>query len=231
MSLHDWNVTRGWSGVHTLWMTELLRWVKPRLPPGFRANLGNAPTVTVDLPDDNEPDMAVRAFPDEPPTVAPTAEPTEPDIEVATLTLDPQISLFVTWEGRLIAAVELISPRNKDRPSARAHYTARYAGYLMGSAHLLLIDVHPRPARFSFADRIAAELEIPGFRPLATPHAIAYRVGEPAAAGGRMVGIWRRPLAVGQPLPTIPLPITLEADVIVDLDQTYARAAADAYLS
>ena len=34
-------------GVHTVWMTELLRWIKPRLPPGYRAFLGTSPTLTL----------------------------------------------------------------------------------------------------------------------------------------------------------------------------------------
>ena len=54
----------------------------------------------------------------------------------------------------LIAAIELISPRNKDRPSSRETYLTRYLGYLLESVHLLLVDVHRRPIGFSFADRI-----------------------------------------------------------------------------
>jgi hypothetical protein len=232
MPLHDWTNRRGWSGVHTLWMTELLRWVKPRLPKGYRAFLGNAPLVGIEIDPEGQPDVAVRAWPDEPPgaELAAAAEAIEPDVEVATLKLDPQISLFVEWEGRLIAVVELISPRNKDRRSAREYYAARYAGYLIGGAHLMVIDVHSRPQNVSFADWIAADLEIPKQSPLPTPFAIAYRVGEPAAEGGRYLAIWRRPLTVGRPLPTIPLPITMDFTVQVDLEQTYARAAADAYL-
>ena len=61
--------------------------------------------------------------------------------------------------------------------------------------------------------------------------AISYRVGEPSAAGGRLLAIWRRPLAVDAPLPTIPLPLSVELSVPLDLDQTYARAADDAYIS
>src|SRR5205823_62332 len=157
--------------------------VKPRLPAGYRAYLGTAPTITVGVAPGDKPDVSVRAWPDELPSGEATADAAagavEPDVEVATLTLDPQISLFVESDGRLVAAVELISPRNKDRPSARARYTARYAGYLVGGAHLMLVDVLPRPRGFSFADAIAAELEIPDQPPLPTPHAVAYRVGEP----------------------------------------------------
>jgi hypothetical protein len=60
--------------------------------------------------------------------------------------------------------------------------------------------------------------------------AATYRVGEPAATGGRLIGIWRRPLQVDAPLPTMPLPLTVHAAIQVNLEETYMRAAADAYL-
>jgi hypothetical protein len=219
--------------MHHLWITDLLRWVKPRLPAGFRAYIGTAPRLAVDIPLDR-PDVGVRSWPpaDEPgPTVADAgAAPAEPDEEIAVATLEPETSVFVERQGRLVAAVEVISPRNKVRPIARDAYSARYLGYLLDGAHLVLVDVHRRPSGFSFADRIAKALDLkqPSFPP---PLAVSYRVGEPAATGGRLLAIWRRPLAVGSPLPTIPLPLSTGQEVALDLDQTYARAAADAYLT
>jgi hypothetical protein len=210
--------------MHHLWITELFRWIKPRLPMGFRVSIGSAPLLAVGAPAER-PDVAVRSWP-----VATEETPVEPDEEIAVATMDPETAVFVERQGRLIAAVEVISPRNKDRPIARSAYLARYLGYLLDGAHLTLIDVHRRPQGFSFADRIAAELHLeqPSVPP---PMAVSYRVGEPAASGGRLLAIWRRPLAVGAALPTIPLPLSVEQAVAIDLDQTYGRAATDAYLS
>lgn len=237
MPLHDWSELDGWEGVHHLWITELLRWVKPRLPAGYRAYIGSAPLLAVGAPSER-PDVAVRAWPSdtrpEPHDVSngPVADPSQPapDIEVAVATLDPGTALFVESYGRLVAAVELVSPRNKDRPVSRTTYLARYLGYLLDAAHLVLIDVHRRPVGHSFADSIAAEMNMsqPGCPP---PFAISYRVGEPAATGGRLLAIWRRPLAIGQPLPMLPLPLTVDLAVMLDLEQTYSRAASDAYLT
>ena len=119
-------------------------------------------------------------------------------------TLDPETAVFVERQGRLISAVEIISPRNKDRPIARSAYLTRYLGFLLDGAHLVVIDVHRRPLGFSFADRIAEELHLeqPSVPP---PMAVSYRVGEPAPTGGRFLAIWPRPLSVGARLPTIPL--------------------------
>ena len=128
------------------------------------------------------------------------------------------------------AAIEIISPANKDRPAKRANYVARYFGYLNWRVNLLLVDVHPRPSGFSFADALATELKL-AQAPLPNPMAIAYRASGAVPDGGSLLGIWRRPLAPGQPLPTMPLFVSNSAKVQVDLDATYLRAAVDNYLT
>jgi Protein of unknown function (DUF4058) len=234
MPLHDWSGRAGWEGMRHLWITELLRWVKPRLPGGYRAYIASAPLLAVGAPADR-PDVGVRSWsPIEatslpgPAVAEPNTDSAEPDEEIAVATLDPETAVYVERQGRLIAAAELISPRNKDRTIARDAYLARYVGYLLEGAHLVINDVHRRPVGFSFADHIATELHLkqPSILP---PMAVCYCVGEPAATGGRLLAVWRRPLTVGDALPPIPLPLTCEQKVNLDLDQTYSRAAEDAY--
>ncbi len=231
MPLHDWSDPAGWDGVHLLWIAELLHWIKPRLPEGYRAYVGSAPALTVGAPAER-PDVSVRDWRPEPPPEppAPDAGGLTPDEEVAIAVLQTDPGLFVSRAGRLVAAVELISPRNKDRPASRAAYLGRYLGYLQEGVHLLVVDVHRRPLAFSFADALAQEFQMTR-PPLPPPMAVAYRVGEPAATGGKIVGFWRRSLEVGAPLPAMPLPLGLRAHVEVDLEATYAKAAAAAYLT
>jgi hypothetical protein len=146
MPLHDWSRLEGWDGVHQYWLPELAHAIRPQLPAGYRVYLGTTPAVTVGAPA-GKPDVAVRHWENGDRTEASSAStPAEPDWEVATLTLDPDMALQVTFHGQLAAVIELISPRNKDRPSARATYTARYLGYLQWGVNLMLVDVHPRPA-------------------------------------------------------------------------------------
>ncbi len=237
MPLHDWTDRPGWEGVHHLWITELLRWIKPRLPEGYRVYIGSAPTVAIGAPAER-PDVSVRQWTEGQSLVPPPANsppPTEtsteePDEEIAVAALDASTALYVEIRGRLIAAVEPVSPRNKDRTVAWTTYLARYVGYLLEGVHLLLIDVHRRPLNSSFADSIAQELRMVQ-PPLPSPLAISYRVGEPAASGGRLLAVWQRPLVVGQPLPNMRLPITVNTAVPIDLEQTYTHAAADAYIT
>jgi hypothetical protein len=239
MPLHDWAAISGWDGVHQVWLVELLYWIKPRLPTGYRAYIGTTPTFAIGAPVDDRPDIGVRDWPGQgngpqspaPPLPTEQADPADdPDQEIAVAALAGEMALFVERHGRLISAVELVSPRNKDRTAACAAYTAIYLGYLLKGMHLLLVDVHRRPQRFSFADRIAEELHIEK-PPCPPPCAVAYRVGEAAPNGGRFLATWRRPLSVGAALPTMRLPLSLKEWVEVDLEQTYSRASAAAYLS
>ena len=230
MPLHDWTDRPGWEGMHIFWMTEIARGLRAVLPPGYRAVIGSSPLVAVGV-SPVKPDVVVTNGPARDPAAGPaTTRPApEPDVEVAAATLEEDATVQVERDGRLVAAVELISPRNKDRPAAREQYAGRYLNYLRGGVHLLLVDVHRRPLDFSFARTIAEALGLPA--PAAdTPSAVSYRVGPSAAQGGRLLGLWQQPLRVGEPLPSMPLALSPDELVWVDLESTYRRAAADSYI-
>jgi hypothetical protein len=234
MPLHDWTDDRGWDSVHPIWMTYLIEWVQPRLPEGYKAFLGGVPALTV-ASGNGRPDVSVRQWGPAPPAAEGAVDTAvlAPDVELSVaIRLDPQRAVHIDFHGQLVAAIEIVSPRNKDRADAKETYANRYLGYLRLGVHLLLVDVLPRPRGFSFADALTSGLgmELP---PLPAPFAAAYRVGEVVPVGddmGSLVGVWRRPLGVGQPLPVLPLPLSVHQSVSIDLEQTYQRAAERAYL-
>ena len=232
MPLHDWRDDRGWNGLHVVWQTQLLDWLQSRLPPGYRAYIGSVPALTVDATN-GRPDLGIRNWTPHPMTgeSGSAASPSpEPDAEtVAVFELDPQTAVHIDLHGQLIAAIEIVSPRNKDRPDSRERYTGRYFGYVRQGVHLLLIDVLPRPVGFSFADAINADL---GFDqpPTPVPFAVSYRVGEPVPEG-TLLAVWRRPMAVGEPLPSIPLALNVHQSITIDLEHTYRESARRLYLT
>ena len=233
MPLHDWRDERGWDGVHLLWLAQLLDWVQHRLPPGFRAYVGSVPALTLEA-GDGKPDVTVRGWraPQAGDSLA-TAVMPAPDREaLATFTPDSQRALHIDWHGQLIAAVELVSPRIKDRLDAQARYARRYLGYLRQGVHLMLIDVFARPAGFSFADAVSDDLGL-GEPPTPPPFAVSYRVGAPVPSGNAMgtpVAVWCRLLAAGRALPELPLALDEDAAVAIDLEATYHEAARRVYL-
>ncbi len=232
MPLHDWTDERGWDSVHPFWLAYLVEWIQPRLPEGYKAFLGSVPALTV-ASGNGKPGVSVRRW--GPPTEEAATDTAilEPDLEASVaIRLDPQQAVHIDFHGQLIAAIELVSPWNKDRADAKETYTSRYLGYLRLGVHLMLVDVLPRPRGFSFSDAITTSLGM-DLPPLLPPFAGAYRVGEVVPVGedmGSLVGVWRRPLQVGQPVPSLPLPLNVNRAILIDLEETYQRAAKRAYL-
>ena len=234
MPLHDWTDERGWDSVHPFWLAYIVEWIQPRLPKGYKAFLGGVPSLSVDT-GNGKPDVSIRQWDRRPVAKARVrgASVLEPDLEAnASIRLDPQRAVHIDFHGQLIAAVEIVSPRNKDRADAKETYGNRYLGYLRLGVHLMLVDVLPRPKDFSFSDAVTNGLGL-NLPPLPPPFAAVYRVGEVVPVGddmGSLLAVWRRPLQVGQPLPALPLPLSVHRAVTIDLEETYQRAAKRAYL-
>ena len=233
MPLHDWTDDRGWDSVHQLWINELLFWAQERLPDGYRAYLGSVPGLSIGT-EPGRPDLGVRTW--QPrggdATAPPEAlvEAPQPDFKtVALLRPEPRAAVHIFRQGQLVAAVEVVSPRNKDRPSSRDFYRNRYLGYLWSGVHLMLIDVHRRPLGFSFVEAMAAEVECQ-FPVGLPPHVVSWNAGGPTPEGGQFLDGWYRSLAVHEPLPTLPLALTAERSLLIDLEYTYGEAARRAYL-
>ena len=154
MPLHDWTDERGWDSVHPFWLAYLVEWLQPLLPEGYKAFLGSVPALSVST-GNGKPEVSVRKWELNPAgeVAATDTIVMEPDLEASvTIPLDPQLAVHVDFHGQLIAAIEIVSPRNKDRVSAKETYANRYQGYLRLGVHLMLVDVLPRPRSFSSAD-------------------------------------------------------------------------------
>jgi hypothetical protein len=132
----------------------------------------------------------------------------------------------VTTEGgrTLAAAIELVSPGNKDRALKRRLFAAKCATYLSRGIGLIVVDV-VTSRRGNMHDEMAdllsldAGLRMPGQPPL---YAVAYR---PLREGGQgRIETWPVPLEVGQPLPTLPLSLHAELCVPVNLEAAYGEA-------
>jgi hypothetical protein len=124
----------------------------------------------------------------------------------------------------LVAAVELISPGNKDRPDARRVFAAKCAALLSQDVGLLILDVvttrhanlHNELVRLM--DRDVSFL-LPDESPL---YAVAYR---PTRRGDdEQIDMWPAGLNVGQKLPLLPLALGQDLAVPLDLEAAYVDA-------
>jgi hypothetical protein len=124
----------------------------------------------------------------------------------------------------LVAAVELVSPGNKDREETRQAFAAKCASHLQQGIGLVVVDV-VTSRQFNLHDqlvRLMGQPEtflLPGAPAL---YAVSYRPRRRKSAD--QIEIWPAPLAVGQPLPVLPLPLRGNGCVRLDLEASYTEA-------
>jgi hypothetical protein len=129
-------------------------------------------------------------------------------------------------DPRLAAAIELVSPRNKDRPQARQAFAVKCVGYLQQNSSVVVVDT----VTTRRADLNATILSLLGVETnTATPaslSAVSYRaVGREEET--QQLQLWPEPLTLGQPLPTLPLWIAADFSVPLDLEISYQATCVD----
>ena len=138
---------------------------------------------------------------------------------------DFEVRVLATRGGpTLVAAVELVSPRNKDRPEARRAFAIKCASYLHQGISLLVLDI-VTGRRANLHREIVSLLGMadpPHLPTDATLYAVAY---QPLRRQDREeLDLWPAPLTVGATLPLLPLAINAELRMPVDLEATYMDA-------
>ncbi len=116
---------------------------------------------------------------------------------------------------QLRAAIELLSPGNKDRPAARRAFAEKCATYLRRGVSVIIVDVVTERPGNLHADILHA-LERDDAPPWESPtrlYAAAYR-GVREGERARLE-VWPEVLTLGSALPTLPL--WLESDLCIPL--------------
>jgi hypothetical protein len=224
---------RGWPGFFASWAARLADWLNRCLPAHYFAEirfqsgvrlLDDAPVLEAMSQGysyhQGGTATLVAAKPYAPPAAAFAVPVAFPD--------SMEVQVFATEGGvTLVAAVELVSPGNKDRPEARRAFAAKCWTYLQqgiglvvvdivtsrsGNLHNELMDLMEREERF----RLAAEgLYAAAYRPC--------RVRKQERNEDR-IEVWPSDVRVGQPLPLLPLPLDKGQFVPLELEAAYEEA-------
>jgi hypothetical protein len=130
-----------------------------------------------------------------------------------------EVQVFNDEEGpRLVAAVELISPANKDRPSHRHVFAVKCASYLQQGISVVTVDIVTHRAANLHAELLRL-LELADVTPVSNLCSGAYRT-LPLKEGVQL-DYWLEPLALGKGLPTMPLWISRELCLPLNLEEAY----------
>ena len=217
-----------WEALHGGWPMEIVKGLNAKLPPEFeaepRVHLGSAYEIEVSA---FELDSSTSASPADVSDNggAPTAtwSPGEPTLLLESEAPTPsEYEVLVydfTFERKLVAAIEIVSPGNKDRPENRRLFTSKCEALLHRDVCVAIVDLVTIPSANLY--RELAEL-IGAAEPAAVRTPIYAVVCRPRRKGRRWrVDAWQHELTIGQPLPILPLWLTDKMYIPVELEASY----------
>jgi hypothetical protein len=222
---------RHWEAFHGRWAAAMSDRLNECLPPEyfaeFQVTLGTR--VEVDVATFAEEGAPEGARPNAAPTAVQSAvwaPPAPVGVMPAVFPDDFTVQVFSSAAGpTLVAAIELASPANKDREETRRAFAIKCAAYLQRGIGLIVVDI-VTSRHANLHDELMALLghaDALRFPAPAPPiYAAAYR---PAHRPERNeIDLWREPLALGRPLPTLPLAVRGLGCLPTDLEGTYMEA-------
>lgn len=136
-----------------------------------------------------------------------------------------EVQVLSEEEGpRLVAAIELVSPANKDRPAHRRMFAVKCASYLHSGVSVIIVDVVTERSgnlHAELLELLQVRLSTPG-QGTQDLYAVAHRtVNAPQALH---LETWDYPLTLGGSLPTLPLWLQPDLCLPLDLEATYLAA-------
>ena len=217
-----------WDAVHGGWPMMLVRELFGLLPPPYQAepkiHLG-AP-IEIDVAAITDDSLPAPAPPESgnggtatlvalAPTLTVEADLSEQD--------DYEVRIYdADRDRRLVAAIEIISPSNKDRPDTREVFVSKVVSMLQPGVCVAMVDlVSVRQANL-YAELLALLNRCDP--KLASPPPHLYAVSLRARKRPKkkeLLDAWFFPMTVGQPLPEIPLWLSADLRVAVPLESSY----------
>lgn len=227
-----------WEGFHAMWPASIVQQLRRQLPPGYvaepRVHLGTLMEINVGalglaaVPHAGEPHGNGGAIPAAWTATAPvvpveTEPPDEYEYEVRIFDLER--------ERKLVAAIELVSPANKDRPESRQALVANCAallrrGIAVSIVHLVTIR------RFNLYAQLMEFIGHPD-RTMSNEEPAIYAAARRWVTKGPRARLeaWSHTLELGAPLPTLPLWLRDDVVIAFGLERSYEQAYSDLWIS
>ena len=218
-----------WDKVHGMWPGKIVERLNTVLPPRYSAgpliHVGSLLEIDIAAYEgDADPEREAEAGGG----VATLSALWSPP--ASTLTVPADWSAVDTYEiqvydaeqeQELVAAVELVSPSNKDRPESRRLFVSKCAGLLQAGVSVVVVDVVTNRAANLYAELLdmLGRSDPAVTDPPQGIYAAALRTRP--AKRGEALETWYHPLAVGQPLTTLPVWLTDRLAVPLELEPVY----------
>jgi Protein of unknown function (DUF4058) len=217
-----------WEAFHAQWPAMMVLSLARELPRRYVANPRvHAGAIEVDVGTfDEEEKLAFAAESSNGGGMATAvwAAP-RPTLAVATDRLDLdeyEVRVYDVKRGRrLVAAIEFVSPANKDRPEHRDAFVAKCVALLQNRVSVIIVDLVTSRQANLYADLLdflgQTDPSLIGEPP--PLYAVACRAIRPADTW--QLETWLHVLQLGQPLPTLPLWLAENFSVPLELEESY----------
>jgi hypothetical protein len=195
-----------WEELHGQWPASIVQQLRHKLPTGYVAGPKVHSGAQIEI------DVAV--------------ETTLPDYD------EYEVRIYDARRGRhLVAAIEFVSPTNKDRPEHRNAFVGKCAALLQKGVAVSIVDL-VTIRQFNLYAELLAFL---GHRDptLSTPPPHLYATSTRCVKKEKrtLLEAWSHVLTLGQPLPTLPLWLTADLVIPLDLEQSYEQACHDLWIT
>ena len=224
---------RKWEAVHTSWPTMIVVDLTRRLPAGYVAEPGvhQGSSIEVDVATyEDEASLSGASIDEGGGGTAVATAVWAPPMPTLTFATDwpaqdtYEVRVYDARSGfRLVAAIEIVSPANKDRPETRRAFVAKCAALLEERVCVGIVDLVSNRA----ANLYHELLEFIGEPDPAVPdEAVALYAATNRATkreANWLIESWMQPLSIGRPLPTLPLWLADDLAVPLDLEASYEQ--------
>jgi hypothetical protein len=225
-----------WEGFHGQWPAVIVQRLGKKLPARYvaapRVHSGSQVEIDVATFDtEQEGSFSAEANGGSGGVATAVWAPAQPTLAVETELPDSdeyEVRIYDTKRGRrLVAAVEIVSPANKDRPEHRRIFVAKCAALLQQRVSIAIVDLVTVREFNLYADL----LEMLGLRDLSlgteAPSLYASSCRWRAQGKTRLLEAWYQPLTLGLPLPTLPLWLADNFAVPLELEESYEQTCRD----
>jgi len=214
-----------WEEVHGGWPMMIIQRLVPSLPEGYQAaprvHLGSYFEVDIGTFENDDAPRSRPRFPSD------GGVATVPEAELSLETDSSDVSEYevliydVKQEKRLVAAIEIISPANKDRPVHRNNFVSKCAALLKQNVCVVLVDIVTIRnnnlylqllEHFELSDSVMSENDEGVYAACCRTRRLETKT---------VFDFWRKPLKLGSPLPTLPLWLTEDLSIPLDLEASY----------
>jgi hypothetical protein len=215
-----------WEALHGFWPAAIVARLNSILPKEYiaqpRVRLGTMMEIDVGALERESGDFSPGGFGGEGGVAVTAWAPAAPTVLLDTEFPEPdeyEVNVYSQDEFRLVAAIELVSPSNKDRPENRRTLVNKCESLLKRDVCVTIVD----PVTSRAANLYGELLDELGAPRTAVSQSEIYA----ATCRGRRNGLrwrlesWEHTLAVGSALPSLPVWLSPDLMVPLELEATY----------